>query len=276
MNIFYYHKNCNDGNVSALIAWLKFGDDALYIAKDYKDNLDEVEVGDIVYLIDYSVKKDVAIDLLLKVKKLIVVDHHKTANKELIDLKFDKFEFVYDVEKSGAVLVWEYFNKDEKMPQLLLNVQDRDLWKFDLKNTNDIHNGLLSIEDFREMEKYLIDTNLNELILNGKLIKNFLDIRINKLIENVEFTETFFSDGEVIPLINLPGFLMSDGLSKVLNKYPEYDYAVGYTDLTTHRLYSLRSNGFDVSVIAKKHGGGGHQKAAGFELEKNCQYLNDN
>jgi len=55
--------------------------------------------------------------------------------------------------------------------------------------------------------------------------------------------------------------------------YPDAPFSVSYCDRADgKRSYSLRSrNGFDVSVVAKAFGGGGHHKegkggAAGFTL----------
>jgi len=73
----------------------------------------------------------------------------------------------------------------------------------------------------------------------------------------------------VIPIYNLPGFMISDTLHMALEKYPSARYAVGYFDLPGKRIYSLRSrqgSEVDVSEIAKRHGGGGHKHAAGFSV----------
>jgi len=50
--------------------------------------------------------------------------------------------------------------------------------------------------------------------------------------------------------------------------YPDAPFSVSYCDRADgKRSYSLRSrNGFDVSVVAKAFGGGGHPGAGGFTL----------
>ena len=55
--------------------------------------------------------------------------------------------------------------------------------------------------------------------------------------------------------------------NELCNLYPESAFSASYCDRADGlRTYSLRSNGeFDVSVIAKQFGGGGHRNAAGFE-----------
>jgi oligoribonuclease NrnB/cAMP/cGMP phosphodiesterase (DHH superfamily) len=57
----------------------------------------------------------------------------------------------------------------------------------------------------------------------------------------------------------------SDAAAKLAVGWP---FAAYYWDSPTGREFGLRSapDGLDVSVIARKFGGGGHKHAAGFKL----------
>lgn len=75
--------------------------------------------------------------------------------------------------------------------------------------------------------------------------------------------------GDVVPVYNLPGFMISDTLHMALETWDESPFAVAYFDLPGKRVYSLRSRSgsdVDVSEIAVRHGGGGHKHAAGFSV----------
>ena len=72
-----------------------------------------------------------------------------------------------------------------------------------------------------------------------------------------------------IPCVNA-----SENVSELGNlmceRYPDAPFSMSYCDRGDGmRSYSLRSIGdFDVSVVAKAFGGGGHKNAAGFALPK--------
>ena len=51
--------------------------------------------------------------------------------------------------------------------------------------------------------------------------------------------------------------------------FPDSPFAASFTVKEDTIMFSLRSIGdFDVSAIAKQHGGGGHKNAAGFQTSK--------
>jgi oligoribonuclease NrnB/cAMP/cGMP phosphodiesterase (DHH superfamily) len=80
----------------------------------------------------------------------------------------------------------------------------------------------------------------------------------------------FFITDEVVPVYNLPGFMISDALNTALDNHKKCPYAVGFIVLPDKTVYSLRSRqheDVDVSAIAKKYGGGGHKNAAGFSIK---------
>ncbi len=258
MRTILYHANCNDGKGAALCAWMRFGEEARYIPVQYGENPPKIDCGE-VYILDFSYPRPVLEELRQKVDLLVVLDHHKTAQEVL-----DGFPgATFDMNKSGAMLAWEYFFPEEKPPMLIQLIQDRDLWRFVYAQTRDVHAGLKLHEDFREWEAFLHD--VTPLERSGNAINQFLDIEAEKVIRigprRWEFT------GDIIPVYNLPEFMSSNTLHMALEKYRDAPYAVAYFDLPDKRIYSLRSRSgedVDVSKIAKRFGGGGHKHAAGF------------
>ncbi len=73
-------------------------------------------------------------------------------------------------------------------------------------------------------------------------------------------------DGHLILAANLPYTLASDAAHELAKGEP---FGAVYYDTKEGRCFALRSDkdgGVDVSVIAKKFGGGGHKNAAGFTV----------
>ena len=273
-----YHAHCNDGAAAALAVWLKYGDaqgpwppdlddpprKIEYIPVQYGQDPPEVLAGEEVFIVDFSYKRDVLIEMAKVAFSVLVLDHHKTAEAELKDLIGDNIEVRFDMTKSGAVMAWEYFH-ESPVPKLFQVIQDRDLWRFEMgEYTKFCHKGLQLHPEWRTW----MTLRPNDLAREGMAVNTFLELQSAKIIDDgpVRWDVT----GDIVPVYNLPGFMLSDTLHAALEKYPDAPFAVGYFDKVDEckRVYSLRSreNGADVSEIAKRHGGGGHVYAAGFSV----------
>src|SRR5258708_5151983 len=88
MSKVLYHANCPDGFTSAYIAYKHLGDKAEYIPMNYGQelDLDKIEVNEDIYILDFSFSLNAIEKLLEKTKYVILLDHHKTAEKDLMPL----------------------------------------------------------------------------------------------------------------------------------------------------------------------------------------------
>lgn len=261
-----YHANCTDGSGAALAAFIALGDTAEYIPVQYRTPPPKIHPAGIVYIVDFSYPKDVLIKMAETASSIIVLDHHKTAKEDLESLDHPLIHVHFNMEKSGAVLTWEYFHPAQAVPPLFQSIQDRDLWKFNMAGSKEIHRALGMFENWHDWTPYLYETGL--LIDDGRAIISYLDVQIERIINNKPVE--FFATNEEVPIYNLPGFLISDALDAALEKYPECRYAVGFITLPDKTIYSLRSrtgSDVDVSEIARQYKGGGHKHAAGFSVK---------
>jgi len=264
-----YHANCNDGSGAALAVWSKYGDIGHeYIPCQYGNPLpDGLENSDVV-MVDFSTKKEQTRELARIADSILIIDHHKTAKAELDDVDDGygcRIETIFSMDNSGAVLAWDYFHPLTPVPELFEYIQDRDLWKFKMKWTNEIHKALGLYPDWRGW----LDFDLSTLRTEGAAIGAFLDIQAEAVIKTPP--QKWEITGDIVPVYNLQGFMISDTLHMALEIYSDAPYAVAYFDLPDKRIYSLRSrdgSDVDVSEIAKQHGGGGHKHAAGFPVDK--------
>ena len=81
MDLILYHKGCTDGWCAAFIAKKKFPEAELF-ACGYGDELPLVEVKDKeVLVVDFSWPREQTLQLKNAAKKLVIYDHHKTAQK---------------------------------------------------------------------------------------------------------------------------------------------------------------------------------------------------
>lgn len=107
-----YHHPCTDGFGSAFVAWkylsARFPKRTVtYYPASIGASPPNDVTGRNVLICDYSYRKADLMDLIGKVNKLLILDHHKSAQKELSDVPSEYK--VFDMHHSGAWLTWNFF-----------------------------------------------------------------------------------------------------------------------------------------------------------------------
>jgi len=87
-----------------------------------------------VWFVDFSYKRPVILEMSAKAKSITILDHHKSAEADLVELP-ENVSVKFDMEKSGARLAWDCFHPAEDIPMLVNYVEDRDLWRFHFEGT---------------------------------------------------------------------------------------------------------------------------------------------
>lgn len=257
--ICIYHGGCPDGFGAAYAVWKRFGDNVEYYPATHGAPPPDVTDRDVI-MVDFSYKRPVLTQMLASCKSMILLDHHKTAQADLEGLVDPKLTLVFDMNRSGAVIAWQYFHPYVEIPKLLLHVQDRDLWTWKLENSRQILTAL----DTYDMRFEVWDSlSVDKLAAAGEHMVTYYSSIIGDMVEKAELMTL---DGHVVPVINAPYFMASDLGNILATGYP---FAVVYSVDSRGVRYSLRSvpGGLDVSEIAKSYGGGGHFHAAGFETK---------
>jgi len=264
-----YHGNCADGFGAAWVVRRYYGDDVEFYAGVYQTDPPDV-TGREVILVDFSYKRPVLLKMAETAEEITIIDHHKSAAEDLKNLDLDTMTVgycpirtIFDMNRSGAMLVWNHFFPSEEPPQLIRHIQDRDLWKFELKGTREIQANVFSYPyDFSEWDNLMMQP-VEQLLSDGAAIerKHFKDI--NEFIEAAAYRMEIA--GYDVPVLNAPYFWSSDA-GHIMSKGEPF--AACYWDTPDGRVFSLRSadDGLDVSEIAKQFGGGGHKHAAGYRV----------
>ena len=89
--VIYHGPGCMDGFAAAWACWRKWGDDGgekapyktgpVYVPMQYGGALPDIE-GKRVLMVDYSLKRPAMIEAAKLAKSIVVLDHHKSAEKE--------------------------------------------------------------------------------------------------------------------------------------------------------------------------------------------------
>jgi oligoribonuclease NrnB/cAMP/cGMP phosphodiesterase (DHH superfamily) len=265
-----YHKNCNDGTASAYAAWKKFGKDAQYIAMMYGDPMPELKDCTQLYVLDFSFTAEIMQELYNRYNgNVFVIDHHKTAKAALARFT----NCIFNMDKCGAVLSWEYFHPNKKLPKLFEYVQDYDLWKKSLPFTNEATAYLNSYErtiNIFKLHETTFEKNFDKIVAEGAAMLRYHERDIQKICQSAR---KYSWNGIDCVVVNTPGFMSSDVGGALAEQYPDAKFVCCYSDTNEgYRYYSLRSKGdFDVTILAAQFGGGGHKNAAGFLVQKPVQ-----
>lgn len=259
MTLCIYHGNCADGFTGAWAVRRALGDIEFH-AGVYSVAPPDCAGKDVV-LVDFSYKRPVMEQIVASARSVLVLDHHKTAAADLDGLA--GAEVVFDMERAGSRIAWDYYFPAEAPPPVLLHVEDRDLWRFALPKTREIQANIFSYPYEFAIWDRLMAADPDVLAVEGEAIerKHFKDVaELVKVCRRV-----LRIGGHVVPAASLPYTLTSDAGHLMAKDQP---FAACYWDTPRGRVFGLRSTdaGLDVSEIAKQYGGGGHRNASGFTV----------
>ena len=259
VEIVIYHGGCTDGFGAAWAAWKLLGDRAQYYPAKYGQPPPDV-TGKNVVVLDFSYDNKTTKKLISEAKGFLVIDHHKSAMVELHDVNCTRF----DMNHSGAMLSWKFFHPGKEPPRMIRHIEDRDLWKWEIPYSREFSAAFDMVPfTFEDFDKFLDDSAVDEAQERGSHILAYSKTVISKITKNAASRKI---DGKSVLVVNSPHWMSEIG--NVLST--RCDYAVvWYWDHTSQQArVSLRAHheDSDVSEVAKKWGGGGHRKAAGFSL----------
>ena len=262
-----YHADCLDGYGAAWSAWKSLGNEAHYQAVRHQMPIPDFPEAAVLYILDFCYPMELLLEASQKASKIVVLDHHISAQRGLDAYQGaipENLKLIFNMQQSGCIMAWHYFQGDITPPMLLQYIEDHDLWRHQLAHTEEINKALFLRRpiSFSAFERIKLDALYSE----GKIL----------LKQHRQMVKALFNSRHSIKLndtvglaVNAPGAFSSD-LGQALAKQS------GTFGLTYHyhgrrQCYEcgLRSIGdFDVSQLAASFGGGGHQNAAGFSLDR--------
>lgn len=283
-----YHDKCADGKAAAWCAYRYFKDKVEY-PEDHEVEFyptlhnrpppwKRISKADKVYILDFAYsRKDM--QKIAEERRLLVLDHHKSAEAECHGLGF----CLFDMERSGAGMAWDYFFSSDTRPWLIDYIEDRDIWKWEYGNSREALAFLDTLpRTFDVYDRFYEEKagySLGDAVAKGEAIYKFINQYVLECVES-SCRRISFRDptGEVhtdIPIVNGSHKLISEMVHEACKGAK---FGIGWWRMNNGRYkYSLRvddESDFDVSKLAKRFpGGGGHVKAAGFTLDHELEEL---
>ena len=271
-----YHHPCTDGTASGYVAWKYFQMNFPTKHVDYYPMTIGSQPppdlqGKNVLICDYSYKKDILNSLLTIVNNLLIIDHHKSAEKDLKDID-EKYK-IFHMGHSGAMLTWYYFFTGIEPPVFIQYVQDRDIWTKALPLTDEFTSWFYTLPlEFEEYDKYIDDDLMSEMVqIKGIPYKELNDYYCRESVDHAIPKFCKIKDKYYFVAYVNSTVVKSDIGNLIFEKYPLIDFSAVYSisDSSESTSFSLRSTKkhSDVSEIAFSLGGGGHAEASGVRVQ---------
>jgi oligoribonuclease NrnB/cAMP/cGMP phosphodiesterase (DHH superfamily) len=211
-------------------------------------------------MVDFSYPLETMQAIADQCESLTVLDHHKTAEAALATFAHPRASVTFDMERSGAGLAWDHYFAGKPRPWIVDYVEDRDLWRHKLPDGPAVNAFLGTLRYDFEHWYQASRRPIDEVAKLGEVVEDKIRHYVTEVAKN---SRRFTFEGYDVPLVNAPQVDISE-LVGFLSAGETF--AMGWWQRSDGKFsYSLRSRGdFDVSALAKKHGGGGHKNAAGF------------
>ena len=284
-----YHGHCDDGFAAAYVVRAATGPGLFeFYPGVYQQEPPDV-TGRHVLFVDFSYKRPVLMEMAAKARSVVILDHHKTAAEDLsgfrepapfaewdrnhnppVEAAAEPVAALFDMNKSGAGLAWDFFFEGKKRARFIDYIEDRDLWRKVLPGGDEFTIALRSYPQDFEVWDGLFRAGPTPLIAEGKSIQRYYRQRVEELKRSAYEAVI---DGYTCWIANAPYFAASEVAGELAAKT---DFGACYFEVEQGRWqYSLRSRGdFDVSEVAKVFGGGGHKGAAGFTVDAPIHAVN--
>lgn len=296
-----YHANCADGFGAAFAAWTVLGDEAEYLPLQYGFKPSDLSpcgwAARDVYMLDFSLPRDLMGGLFTSAKRVVWLDHHASVFKDwgiptnvvgdnsYFSLDDAGHHVKLDNAKSGAMLAWEFFHPGTEVPQFIKHIDDYDRWCFQIEGTKAFNKALWSyapwgfkqwLEWFYDCESGFSHKYWADFYTEGSAILRSHDQNVQAVVKGagracqMRMPATMGEGFLQIPGLsaNCPPHLTSDVGHELATQSGTFGLCWCLSKEGTTAQCSLRSNGeYDVSAIAKAFGGGGHRNAAGFQVD---------
>ncbi|MCK5831090.1 MAG: DHH family phosphoesterase [Methylococcales bacterium] len=272
--VVLYHADCMDGFAAAWAMWKVYANKAGYQAVRHNTPLPDFSEGMELYIVDFCYPIEVLVTAAKRASKITVLDHHISAQKDVEAYQKhstlpSNLEINFEQNHSGCMVVWQYFQGDIEPPKLLLHIEDHDLWRHQLPETEAICKALylrLPVH-FSAFEKIKLPTLQRE---GGVLVKQ-QQLNVSRLLKTRHTIRLNHTQGLAV---NATPMFSSDLGHELAKKSGTFGLTYYYHGKRQCYECSLRSvEDFDVSALALEFGGGGHLNAAGFSVDQ-ATFLN--
>src|ERR1035437_1030488 len=272
------HSRDLDGHSSGAIIKLKYPD-CKVIGFDYGQDLpyEEIKSGEPIIMADVSMKMPQMLELAKYSNwQLTFIDHHISAikdYKEFVGYGETFCTAVLDNTKSACEGTWKYLFPDKQMPRAISLLGIYDTWR---KNESgfDWENEVLPFQFGMRMfcnspETFPTELFTDDSLVNGIIEKGKTILQYQAQVNETNCKGAFEIEFEGLRAICLNGAGFNSDVFKSVYDEAKHDIMMPFKFDGKQWIISMyTTKEIDLSVIAKKYGGGGHAKASGAQFKK--------
>jgi len=293
-DVVIYHCPCTDGGTAAAVAFMRLGSAATYIGLSTGDLVDaaalRAKFPDEAFRDKHVVVLDICLPgplterAIAAASSFLVLDHHRSSELAMSSIP-DRHK-VFEMRQSGASLAWNYFFPGLAVPRLVRYVEDRDLWRGAMHNTDQVSSAMqlqdVGSPDNGWLAKLLArgDAGVRDLALAGVVLRKRVEQVVAEHARHASRKHLRGWEQYTAAVVNCTLPEVSD-VGNALCRLPlqRADFGATWSYNHARKLFkvSLRSISdvvggravprADVSAIAETFGGGGHVNAAGFLVD---------
>lgn len=235
-----------------------------------------------VWIVDFCYPGKQLQEIAGAAKTVTVIDHHQTSHGyieglvgwdvcptiesfcEMMSLGPGRCIAVVDESHSGVGLVAGYVRNwlGVYPPDFLDNVEDRDLWRFQLADTAAVFAAVTSRPYTDAAWDDMLAMSNAQLVAEGEAIERYRAVLVEHCLSNAQQVELFDT---IVWATAAPYMVGSDVAGELATRDPS-TFAAYWIIHPDHVQWGLRSTdeGMDVAALAETVGGGGHKHASGF------------
>lgn len=276
--ICIYHSRDLDGYTSGFIVKRKYPE-AKLIGYDYGKPIpwDQIPAGEPVIMIDVSLGMTDMLKMALHSGDFTWIDHHISAINEFNATVWPReMKAVLENGISACEGGWKYLFPNEPMPEAIKLLGEYDTWRNQDKERWEqkilpFQFGMRMYCSSPETFPFQIVEQGGKLIVNNIIEEGLTVLKYQAQVNEKACHGSFEIEFDGLRAICLNGGGFNSDVFKSVYNPEKHDvmipfYFNGKEKFWTVSLYTTHEH-VDCSVIAKAHGGGGHKKAAGFQVE---------
>lgn len=284
--VFYHGDKCPDGKCASWVIWRLMKEKVatkefhLY-GVSHGHNPPDVS-GDVIAILDFCFPKKVIIEMAKKAKKIYILDHHASTERELAGKLPENVVAILDNSRSGSEITWDWVYPGIPRPWFLEVISDRDLFRWTRPYSKKVTNAMFSngYYTWEKLEQIFEKSNTAEAI--DTMIKDFCLLFDSKIDTENEIVDAVCSSaclaklttpkGEVytVKMVQCPRMYKSEVGNKLSKSGCDFAVLWQYDFILNEWWVSCRAssdNDIDLSKITPQfHRGGGHPKSAGFTI----------
>ena len=274
MKIFYHNSDL-DGKCSAAIVCRKYPKATIVGYNYYYEHnraFSGIQQNEELIFVDITPSVESLRVLLQTTPNITILDHHKTSISSLAEANLVFPGKLDDTGLGACKLVWEYYYPEHPLPKSVLWIAEHDVWK-NTPTNKFFHFGLGLQNTYPTNPTWdkLFDDHhpiIEQVLEAGKIIQTYLVHWYKTLVKVYGIPGKIRHLGTYSAMVLNQGAVNSFVFDSVITQYDVFVRVVKGKDDGWRCSITTEKDDIDVSEIAKKFGGGGHKKAAGFRVDK--------